>query len=124
MRGLSPWLLPYVSAQGNSRSEAFVGRIDSACFFFPSRRFQLMQFLLSFSWMRGMARGLAIVSLVLVVMASLAACGGGSTTSGTTVSGPVNLTYWSWIPGIDKEVALWNSNHPNIHVTVQNVGAG
>jgi multiple sugar transport system substrate-binding protein len=83
-----------------------------------------MQFFFSFSWMRRLTGGLAIVSLVLVLTTSLAACGGSSTNSGTTASGPVNLTYWSWIPGIDKIVAAWNSSHPNIHVTVQNVGSG
>ncbi|OLB34542.1 MAG: hypothetical protein AUH05_15590 [Ktedonobacter sp. 13_2_20CM_53_11] len=59
--------------------------------------------------------------MALVMMVPLAACGGsGSTTS----SGPVNLTFWNWIPGIDKVVARFNQTHPNIHVTSQNVGAG
>ncbi|HEY4388927.1 MAG TPA: extracellular solute-binding protein, partial [Ktedonobacteraceae bacterium] len=53
------------------------------------------------------------------------ACGGSTTaTPPATPSGPVNLTYWSWIPNIDKQVALFNQTHPNIHVTLQNVGSG
>ncbi len=72
-------------------------------------------------WKRRLALGFAIVSVALVMMVPLAACGGsGSTTS----SGPVNLTFWNWIPGIDKVVARFNQTHPNIHVTSQNVGAG
>ena len=78
-------------------------------------------------WMRRLALGFAIVSVALVIMAPLAACGGsGSTTSSTTSSGPVNLTFWNWVadPNISKTIALFNQTHPNIHVTSQNVGAG
>jgi multiple sugar transport system substrate-binding protein len=84
-----------------------------------------MQHLWSLHWMRRFTRELVLVSFALVFMVPLAACGGGSSSSGTgtTSSGPVNLTFWSWVPGIDKSVALWNSTHPNIHVTYSNVGA-
>jgi multiple sugar transport system substrate-binding protein len=84
-----------------------------------------MQLLPSLQWMRRFTRELALVGLTLAFMVPLAACGGGSSSSGTgtTSSGPVNLTFWSWVPGIDKSVALWNSTHPNIHVTYSNVGS-
>src|SRR3989449_4577191 len=79
----------------------------------------------SFSWMRRFAPGFAIFSVALLIMVPLAACGGSSSSStSVTSTGPVNLTYWSWIGGMDKQVALFNQAHPNIHVTVQNVGAG
>jgi len=66
---------------------------------------------------------------MLLVLAPLAACGGSTSTSSSgssssTSSGPVNLSFWSWVPGIDKSVADFNKSHPNIHVTVNNVGAG
>src|SRR2546430_11999236 len=84
-----------------------------------------MQILSSFPWMRRFVSTFAFLAAALVLMTPLAACGGGSSTgSSTTSSGPVNLTYWSWIGGMDKQVALFNQTHPNIHVTVQNVGAG
>ena len=64
------------------------------------------------------------VGFALLMMVPLAACGGSSSGGNSTSTGPVSLTFWSWVPGIDKSVALWNSTHPNIHVTVTNVGAG
>src|SRR5438270_11258298 len=81
-----------------------------------------MQQFSSTHWIHRHAAKLAIVSLALVLMAPLAACGG-SSSSGTS-SGRVNLTFWSWVTGIDKSVADFNSSHPNIHVTVANVGGG
>jgi multiple sugar transport system substrate-binding protein len=83
----------------------------------------MMQLFSSFPWMRRFASGFAIVSVALLIIVPLAACGGGSS-SGSTSSGPVNLTYWSWIPGMDKQVALFNQTHPNIHITWSNVGSG
>jgi multiple sugar transport system substrate-binding protein len=81
-----------------------------------------MQQLSSTHWIRRHAAKLAIVCLALVLMAPLAACGGSSSSS--TSSGPVNLTFWSWVTGVDKSVADFNKSHPNIHVTVNNVGSG
>ena len=87
-----------------------------------------MQYLFSLRWTRRFVVEFAVVSVLLLIMAPLAACGGGggSSSSGSSSpsSGPVNLTFWSWVTGVDKSVALWNSSHPNIQVTVTNVGAG
>lgn len=47
----------------------------------------------------------------------------GSSTA-TAAAGAVNLTFWSWAPGIDKVVALWNQSHPDIHVTVNTAAQG
>ncbi len=84
-----------------------------------------MQHLSSSQWMH---RLLALVGLALVFMVPLAACGGGggssSSGSSSTSSGPVTLNYWAWIPEMDKQVALFNQSHPNIHVNWVNVGAG
>lgn len=85
-----------------------------------------MQRFPSFPWRRHFASGLSLISILLMV--ALAACGGsstgGSSSSSSTSSGPVNLTFWSWVTGIDKSVALFNKTHPNIHVTLNNVGSG
>jgi len=37
---------------------------------------------------------------------------------------PATLTMWAWVPGIEKEVALFEKAHPNIQVKVVNVGQG
>src|SRR5437588_5597415 len=69
----------------------------------------------------------AMVSVVILALVLLAACGGGSGSSSSgsssTSSGPVKLTFWAWVTGVDKSVALWNSTHPNIQVTLANVGS-
>jgi len=84
-----------------------------------------MQFFSSFPWLRRFASGFAFVAVALILMAPLAACGGGSSSGNTNTStGPVTLTYWAWIPNMDKQVALFNQSHPNIHVNWVNVGAG
>ncbi len=85
-----------------------------------------MRSLSSGLWPRRLLFWLANISFALLVAVPLAACGSssGGNTSGSTSTGPVSLTFWSWVPGIDKSVALWNQTHPNIHVTVNNVGSG
>jgi len=64
--------------------------------------------------MRRFASWFAIASVAVLVMVPLAACGGSSgsgSSSGTsaTSSGPVNLTYWAWIPGMDKASRAFQS---------------
>lgn len=58
---------------------------------------------------------LSTLAALLAGAALVAGCSGGSGSSAS--SGPVNLTFWSWVPNMDKVVALWNSSHPDIHVT-------
>ncbi len=53
------------------------------------------------------------------------AVSGGTAAPTTVYSGPtVNLTFWSWVPGIAASVNLWNQTHPNIHVTLDEVTSG
>jgi len=68
------------------------------------------------------------VSVLLTSALLLAACSSGDddATTGTAgassctpSSGPVSLTYTSWIPGIEEVVAAWNAKNPNIQVKVQ-----
>lgn len=77
-----------------------------------------MQLLFLPHWMRRFSMGFVLISVALGIMLPLAACGGGSSAdTGGTSSGPANLTYWGWIPGTDKMVALFNKTHPGIHVS-------
>src|SRR5579863_1593879 len=80
--------------------------------------------------------GLALASAALAVL-SAAGCSSsgssappasGTTAAGTTAAGSssaaasgqkVTLTFWTWVPNIDKVVALWNQAHPDIQVNVQ-----
>ena len=37
---------------------------------------------------------------------------------------PTELTFWTWVPDIENEVALFEEAYPAIDVTVENVGQG
>ncbi|MFJ8542123.1 ABC transporter substrate-binding protein [Streptomyces sp. NPDC093586] len=57
---------------------------------------------------------------------TLAACGS-SDDGGDAQSGPVSLTYWTWTPGMDKVVDLWNKGpgkKEQITVTVKKQASG
>ncbi|MGI5371970.1 ABC transporter substrate-binding protein [Streptomyces iakyrus] len=56
---------------------------------------------------------------------TLAACG--SDSADDTESGPASLTYWTWTPGMDKVVDLWNKGpgkKDRITVTVKKQASG
>ncbi|MEF9902220.1 ABC transporter substrate-binding protein [Streptomyces sp. P9-A2] len=58
---------------------------------------------------------------------TLAACGSSSDDDGGARSGPVSLTYWTWAPGMDKVVDLWNEGpgkKKQIKVTVKKQASG
>ena len=57
---------------------------------------------------------------------ALAACSSSPApaSGGTGSSGKVTLTYWTWVPGMAKSVALWNKAHPDIQVNVNEVTSG
>src|SRR5690349_18836720 len=69
------------------------------------------------------------LSVALASALALTACSssGGDTDEATTAgaaacapsSGPVTLTYTTWIPGIEDVVKVWNDKNPNIQVKVQ-----
>lgn len=47
-----------------------------------------------------------------------------SSTTHSAGSGPVELTFWSWVPNMDKIVDAWNSSHPGVHVTFSKQAGG
>ncbi|WP_416969589.1 ABC transporter substrate-binding protein [Streptomyces sp. 4F14] len=58
---------------------------------------------------------------------ALAACGSSDDDGGSESSGPVSLTYWTWTPGMDKVVKLWNDGPgktAQIKVTAQKQAGG
>lgn len=36
----------------------------------------------------------------------------------------IELTFWSWVPGVDKAVELWNSQNPDVQVKLEKIPAG
>src|SRR5215207_9369756 len=78
-------------------------------------------------------------ALVLSGSLALAACGGGGDGSGgqpaaaktvsqadidKAMSTPTELTFWTWVPNIQKEVDLFQKKYPAIKVKVVNAGQG
>lgn len=76
-----------------------------------------------------MRRRLA-ATIAVALLAPVGCTGGGNDTADGTADvsaqaeGPVRLTFWQWVPGMDKAVALWNRENPDIQVKVQEVPAG
>lgn len=66
------------------------------------------------------AAALALAAVMLAACSS----GGSAAPATSSAAGPVTLTFWSWVPGIDKVVATWNAAHPNITVNVSKPAQG
>ena len=81
-------------------------------------------------------RLLAAASAALLATLSLTACGGSddkTTTSTAPVSQadidkamttPTTLTFWTWVPDIAKEIAVFQQKYPAIKINVVNAGQG
>lgn len=67
-----------------------------------------------------MQRRTVVTAIALAGSLLLAACSGERT---PTTDGPVELTMWSWA-SLQKVAELWNADHPDIKVTVQEQGGG
>ncbi|XUL85765.1 ABC transporter substrate-binding protein [Streptomyces galilaeus] len=69
---------------------------------------------------------LAVVAVAASV-AVLAGCSSSSPSAKTSATscapakGKVTLQYWNTVPGMDKVVALWNKQNPNIQVETKNI---
>jgi multiple sugar transport system substrate-binding protein len=81
-----------------------------------------------------------LATLMVVPLLAISACGGGDDGGGSRAgggggdgaqasackrsSGKATLSFWSWVPGIDKAVDAWNRDHPDIQVRVKETPAG
>jgi multiple sugar transport system substrate-binding protein len=64
----------------------------------------------------------------LALLLALGGCGSGDDKADTgtqrTPGQKVQLVFWSWVPGVDKAVALWNSQNPDVQVKLEKIPAG
>jgi multiple sugar transport system substrate-binding protein len=80
---------------------------------------------------------LSIASASALASLTATACGGGSGQPSTAPSAPVSqsdidkamqtpttLTFWTWVPNISKEVAVFRQKYPAIKINVVNPGQG
>jgi multiple sugar transport system substrate-binding protein len=80
-------------------------------------------------------RSLFSLSAGVAAAVALDACSGSGSTTGTTTTGtvsqaeidtamktPTTLTFWTWVPNISQEVALFEQKYPAIKVDVVNAG--
>src|SRR5918993_3145432 len=76
--------------------------------------------------------GSATVATALVLSGCTSGTGGGDGDAGAltdeqreeALSTPTELTFWTWVPDIENEVALFEEAYPEIDVKVENVGQG
>jgi multiple sugar transport system substrate-binding protein len=82
----------------------------------------------------------ASLAAVVIISVAVTACGGGggddTATNGAApkavsqaeidkaMQTPTELTFWTWVPDIEKEVALFEKKYPAIKVEVVNAGQG
>ena len=66
----------------------------------------------------------ALAATVVTAALLLTGCSAGGSTTPKADTGPVDLTYWGWVPNMDKIVDTWNKANPKIHVTYVKVDAG
>ncbi|GAA3818761.1 extracellular solute-binding protein [Sphaerisporangium flaviroseum] len=76
---------------------------------------------------------LAAIAAATLAAAVVAGCSGGAgqsaapssaAPSSSAAAQKVSLTYWNWVPNMDKVVAAWNKSHPNIQVTSSTQAGG
>ena len=74
--------------------------------------------------MRHTAFRAAVAATVVTAALLLSGCSGTSSNAPKAETGPVDLTFWGWVPNMDKIVDVWNKANPKIHVTYVKVDAG
>jgi multiple sugar transport system substrate-binding protein len=62
--------------------------------------------------------------VTVLLLGAVTACSSGTDTPAAEETGPVELTFWTWAPNMDKVAAAWNAGHPNIKVTVSKQAGG
>ncbi len=68
-------------------------------------------------------RASAAFAGAVVAALTLASCSAGGD-AGADTEGPVELTFQSWVPNIDRAVEAFNASHDDIEVTLETITAG
>ena len=68
----------------------------------------------------------AAASTAVILLASCSSGSDGGTGDGGDLKPgeKIDLTFWSWVPGVDKAVDLWNSKHPEIQIKLEKIPSG
>jgi multiple sugar transport system substrate-binding protein len=72
-------------------------------------------------------RKASLLAAAALLALSVAACGDGDDDSSAQELKPgqkITLEFWSWVPGIDKAVDLWNSENPDVQVKLSTIPVG
>jgi multiple sugar transport system substrate-binding protein len=72
-----------------------------------------------------LSRAVAPAACGIAAIALAAGCSsGGSNSPAATANQKVTLTFLSWVPNMDKIVAVWNKEHPDIQVKFSKAAGG
>ena len=74
-----------------------------------------------------LSRAAASAACAVAALALAAGCsssGGSAHPAAADPNQKVTLTFWSWVPNMDKIVASWNKTHPDIQVTFTKAAGG
>lgn len=66
----------------------------------------------------------AMAAAVALVLAGCSPEGDATVESEDAMTTPTTITFWSWVPGIEKQVAAFEDAYPDITVKLENVGQG
>ncbi|MCG5212618.1 ABC transporter substrate-binding protein [Streptosporangium sp. KLBMP 9127] len=67
---------------------------------------------------------LALAALAVTLAAGCSGAPQETASPSKAPAGPVTLTYWTWVPNMDKIVKVWNAANPDITVTVSKQAGG
>ncbi|MGH8794487.1 MAG: ABC transporter substrate-binding protein [Stackebrandtia sp.] len=74
--------------------------------------------------MTRLARRETFLLAAAALLPSVAGCGGGSSPPRRKKGEQITLTFWSWVPGVDKSVDLWNERNPDVQIKLSNITSG
>jgi multiple sugar transport system substrate-binding protein len=66
----------------------------------------------------------AACGLAAIALAAGCSSSGSGGSAAADANQKVTLTFWSWVPNMDKIVAVWNKAHPNIQVVFTKAAGG